>query len=110
MPFGSLDDLTRYEAIPGYTARFVHSDSMTIAYWEIKADHRVPRHQHEHEMVINCIAGTFEVTIDGETRTLGPGGIAIVPSNALHSAYAVTDCLVIDVFSPVRADYKALMG
>lgn len=108
MPFVSIDDLTGREAIPGYTARFVHSAAMTVAYWDIVAGHRVPEHQHPHEMIVNCISGTFEVTIDGESRRLEPGGVAIIPSNATHSAYAVTDCRVIDVFTPVREDYRAL--
>jgi quercetin dioxygenase-like cupin family protein len=50
--------------------------------------------------------GEFEVTVDDETKVLGPGDVAIVPSFARHKARAITDCRCIDVFSPVREPYK----
>ena len=37
-------------------------------------------HSHPHLQTSYVAEGTFEVTIDGETRTLGPGGAYIVPS------------------------------
>src|SRR2546422_10028634 len=66
----------------------------------------LPAHAHVHEQVVNMIEGVFELTIAGETRTLGQGSVAIIPSNALHSGKAITDCRIIDAFYPIREDYR----
>jgi quercetin dioxygenase-like cupin family protein len=60
-----------------------------------------------HEVIVNVIEGTLELTIDKETRTLTGGMAAVIPSNVPHTAKAITDCFVLDVFHPVREDYKA---
>jgi len=50
--------------------------------------------------------GEFELTIDDRTQRLGPGMVAFIPPNAVHSGRAVTRCRIIDVFHPVRDDYR----
>ena len=106
MPFLNLDELEESEPIPGYRARFVHSKNMTLAYWTIEAGAPLPEHSHLHEQVANVIEGEFELTVDGETRRLGPSMVAVIPSNAAHSGKAITNCRIIDVFYPVREDYR----
>ena len=91
---------------PGYTGRFIHTENMTFAFWEVKAGSRVPEHSHIHEQVAHIIEGTFELTVDGNPLLLEPGKVAVIPSNVKHSGLAITDCVLIDVFSPVREDYK----
>ena len=60
----------------------------------------------EHEQVCNVLEGTFELTIDGESRQLGVGQVGVIPSNAVHSGRAITACRVLDIFHPVREDYR----
>jgi quercetin dioxygenase-like cupin family protein len=54
------------------------------------------------------LEGEMEFTLNGETQLLLPGMGAFIASNVLHVAKAVTACKVIDVFTPVREDYRAL--
>ena len=105
MPFLSLEDIEEKELLPGYKVHFVHSDNMTFAYWSIEAGSVLPKHSHHHEQVATIIEGEFELTIDDETKVLGPGEVAIIPSNKLHSGKAVTQCRLIDAFYPIREDY-----
>jgi quercetin dioxygenase-like cupin family protein len=79
---------------------------MTVAYWDIKAGATIPPHQHVHEMIVKVIEGKLQLTIGEETKILEPGSAAIIPSNVLHTAKGITACKVIDVFYPVRSDYK----
>jgi quercetin dioxygenase-like cupin family protein len=106
MSFASLDDLDRSEEIPGFLGAFLHSDNMTVASWSVDAGATFPEHAHPHEQISVVTKGKFELTIDGETDVLRPGRIAIIPSDATHSGRALTDCEIIDVFSPVREDYR----
>jgi quercetin dioxygenase-like cupin family protein len=52
------------------------------------------------------MGGSFELTIDGETLELEAGSVVIIPPNAVHSGRARTGCYVMDVFYPVREDYR----
>ena len=106
MPFIDLDLLPTKEVIPGYTARSFHTGTMTFMYWTVKAGAVMPMHAHLHEQVANVLHGTFELTIEGETRLLKPGIAAVIPPNTFHGGKAITDCELLDVFNPERDDYK----
>lgn len=82
---------------------------MTLVYWSIAAGAAIPEHSHVHEQVTHVLEGSFELVVDGEARMLELGIIAVIPSNVKHYGHAVTDCLMLDVFSPVRQDYVARM-
>ena len=106
MPFVTLSDLERREPIPGYRVRFVHAEAMTLAYWEIEEGAAMPVHAHPHEQVSSPVEGRFELELDGQTRTVGPGDVAVIPPNVPHGGRALTRCRIVDSFHPVREDYR----
>lgn len=106
MPFLELARIAEREMMPGFRARFVHGERTTCAHWTISAGAELPEHAHPHEQVSNVITGRFEMTIDGETQNLEPGSVAVIPPGARHRGRALTDCVILDVFSPVREDYR----
>ena len=106
MTFLSQTDLVRKEPMPGFVGRFAHGITMTVVQWTIAAGAELPEHAHPHEQASQVLEGEFELTIDGRTERLGPGSLAIVPPNVTHSGRAVTECRIIDVFHPVRDDYR----
>ena len=106
MPFIEPSDLERKEMVPGFHGRFVHTQNMTFVYWDIKAGAVLPEHSHPHEQVVNVIGGEIEFNLGGEVRVMKPGDVAVVPGDVSHSATGVTDSTVIDVFYPVREDYR----
>jgi quercetin dioxygenase-like cupin family protein len=65
----------------------------------------VPMHHHPHEQAGTVLEGSIVLTIEGETRELGPGDAYVAPANARHGATTPNGCLVVDVFSPPREDY-----
>ena len=101
-----LKDLEEREPAPGYRARFVHSENMTLAYWDVTAGAVLPEHAHPHEQVSTLLEGRFEMVLDGETHELEPGRVLVIPSNMKHSGRALTDCRILDVFHPVREEYR----
>ena len=106
MAFIDLVDISEREIVPGYRARFVHGDKLTLAYWEVDPGAELPQHSHPHEQVANVLEGKFELTVDGESRVLEPGQVAVIPGGVPHSGKAITNCRLLDVFQPVREDYR----
>jgi len=48
----------------------------------------------------------MEFVVGDEKRTMEPGDIAIIPGGVPHGGHAITECRVIDVFAPIRADWR----
>ncbi len=101
-----LKGLEQKQIFPGYKGRVIHSENMTFVYWSIDAGSKVPGHSHPHEQVVNVIEGDFELTVCSETEILKPESVVIIPPSAHHSGKALTDCRILDVFYPIREDYR----
>ena len=101
-----LQQIAPREIMPGFQGRLVHSAHMTFAHWDIKAGAPLPSHSHPHEQVVNMITGEFELIVNGESHLLGANDVFVIPSDAVHSGRAITDCKIIDVFYPIREDYR----
>ena len=99
-------DLPTRELMPGFAGRFVHSGAATFAYWEVAEGAVLPDHNHPHEQVVNVLDGQFELTVDGVTVPYGPGRIVVIAPFARHSGRALTACRILDVFTPVREEYR----
>jgi quercetin dioxygenase-like cupin family protein len=76
---------------------------MSFADYAFDKDAWIHEHDHPQEEVWQIIAGELAITIDGETVVAGPGHVAIVPSNTLHSVRALSDGRAIIVDYPLRA-------
>jgi quercetin dioxygenase-like cupin family protein len=84
----------------------VEGERITFAVVELAPNAVVPEHRHENEQLGMVITGEMRFTIDGETRTLGPGGTWRILSNKPHDVVAGPDgAVVIDVFNPTRTDW-----
>ncbi|RZM06275.1 MAG: cupin domain-containing protein [Pedobacter sp.] len=101
----SLKEIT---VIEGFHARFIHTHSLTLGFWRVEKGSKLPPHSHVHEQITQVEKGEFEMTINGETRVYSKGKVAVIPSGEIHSGIALTDCELVDIFCPVREDYKAL--
>ena len=106
MGFLDLKDIEEREIVPGYRAKFVHSEDMTLAYWDVDPGAELPEHSHPHQQIANVLEGKFKLTVDGESRILEPGMVAVIPGGVPHSGKAITSCQLLDAFYPCRDDYK----
>ena len=108
MAYINLEDNPTKTLLPGFEGKLIHTESLTLGYWSIKKGSILPEHSHFHEQVTHVLSGKLEMTINGETKIVDSSIVALIPPNAKHSAVAITDCEVLDVFTPVREDYKLL--
>ena len=105
MPFIDTKALESTEKRPGWSGRIFHSPSLTFAYWDFKAGADIHEHRHPQEEVWHVIEGELEVTIGADTTRAGPGMVAIVPAETLHSVKALTDGQAIVVDYPLRSEF-----
>ncbi len=101
-----LSDIPPFEISRGFTARFIHTETMTLAFVDVEAGADLAQHAHVNEQVTNVLEGEFELTVAGEVLRLHPGESVVIPSNVPHSGRAITVCRILDVFSPVREDFR----
>lgn len=104
--FIETEKIAPREMIPGYKAKFIHTERMTIAFWEVTAGASMPVHQHMHEQTSQVLEGKFELTVNGVRNIIEPGSVTVIAPHVPHGGVAITDCRLMDVFSPVREDYK----
>ena len=64
-------------------------------------------HQHaEHDQVGYIAKGSFDITVNGEKRTVHAGDSYYAAKNILHGVVALEeDSVIIDAFTPPRADF-----
>jgi quercetin dioxygenase-like cupin family protein len=101
-----IKNIRAKEVVPGITGYYAHGENQTFGFVEVKAGSRLPEHKHPQEQITYIIEGELDMTIGGKFCPLRPGMYHVIPANVVHSADALTDCKVIDTFSPVREDYK----
>ena len=111
MPFINITDFQAVEPVPGCRLRTPHGKNMMLSYLEMDDGAEIPLHHHPHEQGGILLKGRMQLTIGDETRICEAGSMFIIPSNVPHRAVAVDGpAIVMDVFSPIREDYAALMN
>ena len=108
MSFATLASLPAKEIFGGAVrGHYAHLERTTIGEVSLPANTAIPLHSHPHEQVTYVLAGRFQFTIGAETKVLEPGMVALIPGGVIHGGTTLTACRVIDLFSPVREDYRA---
>jgi quercetin dioxygenase-like cupin family protein len=93
----------------GVAGRVVHGEQLTLGLVELDPGSVVPEHSHENEQLGILISGSCQFRVGDETRELGPGDTWSIPANTPHEVHTGPDgAVMIDVFAPVREDWKPL--
>ncbi len=106
MPKIDLDGHEVKTLAPGFDAKLIHTDGMTLSYVQCEAGAELPEHSHPNEQVVNVLSGELELVVEGEPHLLKRGVVFVLPPNMPHSGVARTQCEVLDIFSPPREDLK----
>lgn len=107
--FESLRNIKPHMLVEGIVARAVEGERLTMAVVELAPNAVSPAHHHENEQLGFVIAGSIVMRIGTEERELNPGDTYNIPTHVSHDAVAGPDgATVVDVFAPVREDWKKL--
>lgn len=107
MYFIDSDNRVSKELIPGVNARTFWGDNMLLALVDLDAEAIIPSHSHVHEQCGIVLDGELHFCIGGETKVLLPGQMYMIPSGIEHSVVVGSaPARLLDVFSPVREEYK----
>jgi unsaturated pyranuronate lyase len=101
--FVTVSDIDAVEFVPGLQFRPVVGEK-AMANFVSFAPHTVaPTHVHEEEQIVVVLQGEFVFHLDGESRTMRPGDVAVIPPWVPHGARTLdSSCLEVDVFAPPR--------
>ena len=102
----NLNKIKAREIMPGCHGKVIHGKKMTWVFWDIDQNAIIPEHNHPHEQIMHVVSGKFSFTINDETSTFCEGDTIVIPSNLPHYGTAITNCKIMDVFSPKREEYK----
>jgi quercetin dioxygenase-like cupin family protein len=93
-------------SLPGIQRKtLVYGRQTLMVEFRLQKGAALPRHTHPHEQTGYLISGRLDLTIEDETRHLGPGDSWCIPGDTEHGATAREDSVAVEVFSPVREDY-----
>ena len=104
--WSNVADLARFEAVQGIWMQSFVGGALMANWVTIEPGAAVPSHAHPHEQLGVMMQGEMTLTIGDETRTIGPGDVYAVPPHLPHGATSTDGCLVLDIFTPVREDYR----
>jgi quercetin dioxygenase-like cupin family protein len=101
--FVTVNDIDAVEFVPGLEFRPVLGDNVMTNFVTYAPHTEAPVHVHEEEQVVIVLDGELEFVIDGETRLMRPGDVAVIPSWVPHGARTLgVGCTQVDVFTPPR--------
>lgn len=103
----NLYELDGFELAPGVRAKPLFGEGAMLNLLEFAPGARVEPHDHPHEQLGLVVAGELVLQIRGVDHRLEPGDAYRIPGGVEHGAWTTeVGCRVLDVFHPVREDYR----
>jgi quercetin dioxygenase-like cupin family protein len=105
--FTRFRDIAEFELAAGVTGRPLFGEGAMINLIEFEPNAEVPLHSHPHEQLGLVLRGVQVLIVDGVEHPLGPMECYVLPGGVEHAARCGPEgATVVDVFQPVRDDYK----
>ena len=100
-------ELQLREDVPGAFVWAVCLERTMMTYFEVQANSRFERHQHESEQITLVLEGELFFETAGQVIAVKAGEVIALPSNVPHAVYTREHPVrAVDAWSPVRAYYR----
>ena len=86
-----------------------NTDELMLVRHFFDADWIGARHSHPHHQLVYVVKGAIRVDVGGKVFDAHAGDSFIVDGGVEHQASALEPSEVLDVFTPTREDYRALV-
>lgn len=94
-------------ALAGIQRKTLLDGSRTqLVEFKLAAGAVIPAHQHPQEQTGYLLSGHMIMTIAGQDHELAVGDGWTIPGGVQHGVRVLEDSVAIEVFSPVRPDYR----
>jgi quercetin dioxygenase-like cupin family protein len=105
-PFGSWNDIEPFALFPGVTLHAIGGEQVLLCRVDYAPGTTVARHAHEHsEQLMLIERGDVTMTIGDESRTLGPGDVAVINRGVAHELHSEGGLTFIEALAPVPLDH-----
>jgi quercetin dioxygenase-like cupin family protein len=105
-PFRTWNGVERHEFVQGVHIRAIGGEQLLLCDVRYDPGFGVGTHSHPHtEQVMIVTEGELDLTVEGETRTLGPGDTAVINRGVEHSVRSEGGARFIEGLAPVPLDH-----
>jgi quercetin dioxygenase-like cupin family protein len=109
--FTSFARLQSFELAKGVTAKALFGEGAMINLVDLEPGAIVARHSHPHEQLGLILRGSMTLVVRDADHVLEEMDAYCLPGGVEHEGIAGPDgALVLDVFRPVREDYREAAG
>jgi quercetin dioxygenase-like cupin family protein len=105
-PFRTWNGVEKHAIFPTVHIHAIGGEQVLMCHVTYEPGTTVPRHAHEDtEQLMVIVEGDVTMTIGDETKTLGPGDVAVVNRGVEHELYSEGGLVFIEALAPVPLDH-----
>jgi quercetin dioxygenase-like cupin family protein len=105
--FPTPEEGGKHTIFPGVRIRTAALEKAMVSVVDFEPGSVVEEHSHPHEQVGVLLSGKLHFFIGDEEKIIQPGDIWCIPGGVKHRVIALDGpARAIDVFSPVREEYR----
>lgn len=100
-------EMGKPEVLPNGVVRTIkgYLPDMMVAELVWKKGQEGAVHTHPHRQCTYILEGSFESNMNGTKQILGPGECVYTEADVPHGLIALTDGIILDIFTPMREDF-----
>jgi quercetin dioxygenase-like cupin family protein len=105
-PFRTWNGRDSFEFHEGVRIHAIGGEQVLLCKVVYEPGKQVPWHSHEDtEQVMFVLEGEVEMTIEEETKTLGPGDVVVVNRGLHHKLHSAGGVTFMEALAPVPLDH-----